>query len=177
MAAHQALEALVDAMPPQRSLEVLRMKLPSAEAVHRWAHPQLYWCSLSRPTACSASRLWQLSTQRRRLGNADPPSCRCHPSFHASNHASGTAVDGDVLCAAIRCVQRAAARLPAGELMALAPGALLPGLFAAFQHPRPDVRKVVVFCLVEMWLQIGDRCAAQRRARVSLSLAAGASCA
>ncbi|KIY94798.1 hypothetical protein MNEG_13164, partial [Monoraphidium neglectum] len=103
MAAHQALEALVDAMPPQRCLEALRFKLPTAEAVH-----------------------------------------------------SGTAVDGDVLCAAIRCLQRAAARAPPDELMALAPGALLPGLFAAFQHPRPDVRKVVVFCLVEMWLHIGE---------------------
>ncbi|KAI8476813.1 MAG: clasp N terminal-domain-containing protein [Monoraphidium minutum] len=103
MAAHQALEALVDAMPPARSLDILRLKLPSADAVH-----------------------------------------------------SGTAVDGDVLCAAIRCVQRAAARAPPAELAALAPGALLPGLFAAFQHPRPDVRKVVVFALVDLWMLVGD---------------------
>ncbi|GBF89721.1 hypothetical protein Rsub_02891 [Raphidocelis subcapitata] len=103
MAAHQALEALIDATPPAATLEVLRLKLPSGDAVH-----------------------------------------------------SGTAVDGDVLCAAIRCVQRAAARLPPAELSALAPAALLPGLFAAFQHPRPDVRKVVVFCLVDVWMHVGD---------------------
>ena len=50
MAAHQALERLMDAMPPQRSLDILRYKLPSQEST-----------------------------------------------------SSGTAVDGDVLCATIRC--------------------------------------------------------------------------
>lgn len=35
MAAHQALEALIDAMPPARTLDILRLKLPSADAVHR----------------------------------------------------------------------------------------------------------------------------------------------
>lgn len=62
-----------------------------------------------------------------------------------------------MLCAAIRCVQRAAARVPPAELTALAPPALLPGLFAAFAHPRPDVRKVVVFCIVDIWLHVGER--------------------
>lgn len=47
--------------------------------------------------------------------------------------------------------------MSAGELMAVAPSALLPGLFAAFQHPRPDVRKAVVFCLVDMWHAAGER--------------------
>jgi hypothetical protein len=49
MAAHQALERLMDAMPPQRSVDILRYKLPSQEST-----------------------------------------------------SSGTAVDGDVLCATIR---------------------------------------------------------------------------
>lgn len=56
-----------------------------------------------------------------------------------------------------RCVQRAALRLLPSELMEVAPGLLLPGLVAAFSHPRPDVRKVVVFCLVELWLHVGAR--------------------
>jgi hypothetical protein len=56
MAAHQALEALVDAMPPQRCLEALRFKLPTAEAVHRCAcngHPRP-WSRAPGP-----ARLWR----------------------------------------------------------------------------------------------------------------------
>ncbi len=103
VAAHQTLECLMDAMPPRTSLEVLRYKLPSPEAV-----------------------------------------------------SSGTAVDGDVLCAAIRCLQRALGRMNPRELMACVPGDVLPGLVAAFQHPRPDVRKAVVFCLVDLWCAVGE---------------------
>lgn len=110
MAANGALERLMVAMPPQKSLEVLRYKLPSDQAVN-----------------------------------------------------SGTAVDGDVLCATIRCVQRAAKHMAPRDLMAVVPSDLLPGLFAAFQHPRPDVRKCVVFCLVDIWVLVGDRCAARDR--------------
>eukprot|EP00879_Flechtneria_rotunda_P026697 GHRR01028514.1.p1 GENE.GHRR01028514.1~~GHRR01028514.1.p1 ORF type:complete len:110 (+),score=32.90 GHRR01028514.1:220-549(+) len=47
-------------------------------------------------------------------------------------------------------------RMSSAELLGLAPSQLLPGLFAAFQHPRPDVRKAVVFCLVHMWHAAGD---------------------
>ncbi len=143
MAAHQALEALIDATPAAAMLEVLRLKLPSAEAVHRCADARVRLpCPLLLP--CCRSTLSSASSM-------------------TNQPRSGTAVDGDVLCAAIRCVQRAAARVPPADLMALAPAGLLPGLFAAFQHPRPDVRKVVVFCIVDVWLHVGERCG--RRAR------------
>lgn len=69
---------------------------------------------------------------------------------------SGTATDGDVLCAAVRCLQHAASRMHAHELMPRVPGDLLPGLFAAYAHPRPDVRKTVVFCLVDIWRVVGE---------------------
>jgi hypothetical protein len=49
-------------------------------------------------------------------------------------------------------------RLTPAELMSVGPTQLLPGLFAAFQHPRPDVRKAVTFCLVAMWLTAGNEC-------------------
>jgi hypothetical protein len=78
------------------------------------------------------------------------------PPTQQNNKQSGTAADGDVLCAAIRCVQRAAARLPPATLLDVAPAQLLPGLFAAFAHPKPEVRKVVVFCLAELWLRAGS---------------------
>ncbi|KAF8062702.1 clasp1b [Scenedesmus sp. PABB004] len=76
------------------------------------------------------------------------------PSDEAT--ASGTAVDGEVLCGTIRCLQAVCRRMAPGELLAVAPARLLPGLFAAFNHPRPDVRKAVVFCLVDVWLAAGD---------------------
>jgi hypothetical protein len=109
----------------------------------------------------SPSQLLPRAPAARPLSSAHPHShpAPCTPSSPAP---SGTAVDGDVLCAAIRCVQRAAVRLPPGDLMAAAPGPLLGGLFAAFQHPRPDVRKVVVFCIVDMWMHAGDRWAVAR---------------
>lgn len=47
--------------------------------------------------------------------------------------------------------------MSASELMSVAADQLLPGLFAAFQHPRPDVRKAVVFCLVDMWMVAGEK--------------------
>lgn len=58
--------------------------------------------------------------------------------------------------------QTVSRRMSAAQLMAVAPSQLLPGLFAAFQHRRPDVRKAVVFCLVEMWLAAGETCVAAR---------------
>eukprot|EP00775_Hariotina_reticulata_P009312 gene9312-9477_t len=69
---------------------------------------------------------------------------------------SGTAVEGDVLCATIRCLQLVCRQMPQADLLAVAPAQLLPGLFAAFQHSRPDVRKAVVFCLVDMWHAAGN---------------------
>jgi hypothetical protein len=62
-----------------------------------------------------------------------------------------------IATATTHTLQIVARRMSAGELMAVAPSALLPGLFAAFQHPRPDVRKAVVFCLVDMWHAAGER--------------------
>eukprot|EP00878_Enallax_costatus_P013398 GHUV01014010.1.p1 GENE.GHUV01014010.1~~GHUV01014010.1.p1 ORF type:complete len:768 (+),score=287.98 GHUV01014010.1:178-2304(+) len=70
--------------------------------------------------------------------------------------ASGTAVDGEVLCATIRCLQMVCRQMTSSELLSVAPSQLLPGIFAAFQHPRPDVRKAVTFCLVDMWLAAGE---------------------
>ena len=77
--------------------------------------------------------------------------------FSATNHGPANSVAPTLSTPLCRCVQRAAARLHPSELMEIAPGWLLPGLFAAFQHPRPDVRKVVVFCLVDMWTNVGER--------------------
>jgi hypothetical protein len=42
------------------------------------------------------------------------------------------------------------------ELLTVAPTQLLPGLVAAFNHARPDVRKAVVFCLVDLWIAAGE---------------------
>jgi hypothetical protein len=42
------------------------------------------------------------------------------------------------------------------ELLSVAPTQLLPGLCAAFNHARPDVRKAVVFCLVDLWIAAGE---------------------
>jgi len=69
---------------------------------------------------------------------------------------SGTAADGMVLQACIRNVGRAVACLPTAELMLRVPD-LLPGLFESFRNISADVRKAVVFCLVDMYLVIGDQ--------------------
>lgn len=53
-------------------------------------------------------------------------------------------------------LQLVAPRMSSSELMSVGPSELLPGLFAAFHHPRPDVRKAVVFCLVDMWHAAGE---------------------
>jgi CLIP-associating protein 1/2 len=34
--------------------------------------------------------------------------------------------------------------------------ALVPALVRALQHARADIRKGVVFCLVEIWIKVGD---------------------
>ncbi|WIA20824.1 hypothetical protein OEZ85_005178 [Tetradesmus obliquus] len=70
--------------------------------------------------------------------------------------ASGTAVDGEVLCATIRCLQLVCRQMQSQELMSVAPTQLLPGLFAAFNHARPDVRKAVVFAMVDLWIAAGE---------------------
>ena len=53
-------------------------------------------------------------------------------------------------------LQLVSKRMNPNELLSVGPSQLLPGLFAAFHHPRPDVRKAVVFCLVDMWHAAGE---------------------
>jgi CLIP-associating protein 1/2 len=74
----------------------------------------------------------------------------------AETHGSGTAAEGMVLQAAIRNVGRAVGCLRAAELMQRMPG-LLPGLFESFRNLSADVRKAVVFCLVDIYLVVGDQ--------------------
>jgi HEAT repeat len=63
------------------------------------------------------------------------------------------------LQAAIKGISRAAVRMaPADAWAALGDGQtygrtdLLPCLFEAFKHPSADVRKAVVFCIVDFWM-------------------------
>ena len=53
-------------------------------------------------------------------------------------------------------LQMVCRQMTSSELLSVAPTQLLPGSFAAFHHPRPDVRKAVTFCLVDMWLAAGE---------------------
>lgn len=59
------------------------------------------------------------------------------------------------LQAAIRSLARAVSRMRASELMPRC-SAVLPPLFEAFDSQSADVRKAVVFCLVDMWVVLGD---------------------
>lgn len=63
--------------------------------------------------------------------------------------------DGRVLQSAIHMLGRVVTRLPSPELRRRLPE-LLPGLLAAFGSPKADVRKACVFCLVDMYMSIGD---------------------
>ena len=45
--------------------------------------------------------------------------------------------------------------MAAEELMRAAPS-LLPGLFLCFNSTRSELRKAVVFCLVDLYLVLGD---------------------
>ncbi|KAK9862360.1 hypothetical protein WJX84_010387 [Apatococcus fuscideae] len=106
----------------------------------------------------------------------------CHPSSLAAGHAgrvleaiesqaladacvdvmrpdlirlSGTssAAEAAPLQAIIKSVTRLVPRLLRPEACA---NQILPSLFRAFHHPTADVRKGVVFCLVEFWQRAGD---------------------
>lgn len=57
--------------------------------------------------------------------------------------------------ASIRLISRIVPRMSAAELQLLLPQ-LLPPLFDAFKSPSADVRKAVVFALVDMYLVLGD---------------------
>lgn len=97
--------------------------------------------------------------------------------------AQATTTQAPPLQGAVRAVGRVVGRLPSATLSAILP-ALLPGLFKvslagedahghptplaplapalvslcaqAFNHPSADVRKAVVFCLVDMYLVLGE---------------------
>ncbi|KAM0941957.1 putative armadillo-like helical, CLASP domain, TOG domain-containing protein [Dioscorea sansibarensis] len=57
-----------------------------------------------------------------------------------------------VIC--IDCLTKLVARLSQGELMMQLPS-FLPALFDAFRNQSPDVRKTVVFCLVDIYIMLG----------------------
>lgn len=62
-----------------------------------------------------------------------------------------------LLCCCCCCwLQLVCRQMQSQELMSVAPTQLLPGLFAAFNHARPDVRKAVVFAMVDLWIAAGE---------------------
>lgn len=63
--------------------------------------------------------------------------------------------DGPVLQASIRMMSKLVSQLPGELLMDLVPS-MCPGLFDAFKNPNADVRKAVVFCLVDIYMVLGD---------------------
>ena len=63
--------------------------------------------------------------------------------------------DGKVLQVSIRMLSKLVMRFSKEDLLPRV-SELLPGLYEAFKHPNADVRKAVVFCLVDMYLVMGD---------------------
>ena len=57
---------------------------------------------------------------------------------------------------AIRLMSRLVGRFSQLQLLSILPQ-LLPPLFEAFRNPNADVRKAVVFCLVDMYLVLGEQ--------------------
>jgi len=62
---------------------------------------------------------------------------------------------GAVLQASIRMLSKLVPMLPPVVLLELVPQ-ICPGLFDAFKNSCADVRKAVVFCLVDMYMVLGD---------------------
>ena len=58
--------------------------------------------------------------------------------------------------AAIRTLSKLVPQVPAPPLLEALPS-MLPGLFEAFRHTNADVRKAVVFALVDMYMVLGPR--------------------
>lgn len=54
--------------------------------------------------------------------------------------------------AVVKNMTRLVQRLAKPEALQLLQSCLLPGLVAAFNHSSADVRKAVVFCLVDLWM-------------------------
>ncbi|XP_019429581.1 PREDICTED: CLIP-associated protein-like isoform X3 [Lupinus angustifolius] len=64
------------------------------------------------------------------------------------------AEDEKTLVTCINCLTKLVGRLSQGELMAQLPS-FLPALFEAFGNQSADVRKTVVFCLVDIYIMLG----------------------
>ncbi|XP_042467461.1 CLIP-associated protein-like isoform X2 [Zingiber officinale] len=62
--------------------------------------------------------------------------------------------DEKTLVVCISCLTKLVSRLPQDDLMKHLPS-FLPALFDAFGNQSPDVRKTVVFCLVEIYIKLG----------------------
>ncbi|XP_058094985.1 CLIP-associated protein-like [Magnolia sinica] len=62
--------------------------------------------------------------------------------------------DEKTLVTCINCLTKLVGRLSQEELMAQLPS-FLPALFDAFGNPSADVRKTVVFCLVDIYIMLG----------------------
>ncbi|XP_020150548.1 CLIP-associated protein [Aegilops tauschii subsp. strangulata] len=62
--------------------------------------------------------------------------------------------DEKMLVVCINCLTKLVAHLPQEELMDQLP-TFLPALFDAFSNQSPDVRKSVVFCLVDIYIMLG----------------------
>ncbi|KAH7691640.1 CLIP-associating protein 1/2 [Dioscorea alata] len=62
--------------------------------------------------------------------------------------------DEKTLVICINCLTKLVGRLSQEELMTQLPS-FLPGLFDAFRNQSPDVRKTVVFCLVDIYIMLG----------------------
>eukprot|EP00256_Glycine_max_P054180 XP_014620979.1 CLIP-associated protein isoform X2 [Glycine max] len=62
--------------------------------------------------------------------------------------------DEKTLITCINCLTKLVGRLPQEELMAQLPS-FLPALFEAFGNQSADVRKTVVFCLVDIYIMLG----------------------
>ena len=61
-----------------------------------------------------------------------------------------------MLQAAIRTLSKLVPHVPPPALLESLPS-MLPGLFEAFRHTNADVRKAVVFALVDMYMVLGPR--------------------
>lgn len=97
------------------------------------------------------------------LGETPAPRCMrlLLPSLPASDEvaaeraaAAGAAAatsEAAVLQAAIRNLARTIGRLGRASAQSFLPE-ILSGLFVSFRHASADVRKAVVFCLVDLWL-------------------------
>eukprot|EP00003_Mantamonas_plastica_P018752 TRINITY_DN3060_c1_g2_i1.p1 TRINITY_DN3060_c1_g2~~TRINITY_DN3060_c1_g2_i1.p1 ORF type:complete len:832 (+),score=288.88 TRINITY_DN3060_c1_g2_i1:275-2770(+) len=64
--------------------------------------------------------------------------------------------DGALLQLCIRLMSQTLSQVEDAEYLHGQLPSILPGLFAAFNNPLADVRKAVVFCLVDLYMRLGD---------------------